>query len=113
MFCSIPMTYIPGFLGGSDGKESACSAEDPGSIPWSGRSLGEENNYPLQYSCLENSMNRGACFAAVPGVTESDTTQPLNKRQGHESAPFWPPDYSDLMTPNMMFLGQQKGYIYA
>ena len=46
MFCSIPMTYIPGFLGGSDGKESACSAEDPGSIPWSGRSLGEENNYP-------------------------------------------------------------------
>ena len=34
MFCSIPMTYIPGFLGDSDGKESACSAEDPRSIPW-------------------------------------------------------------------------------
>ena len=43
-------------LGGSDGK-SACNAEDPGSIPGSGRSLGEGNDYPLQYSCLENSMD--------------------------------------------------------
>ena len=40
--------------GGSDGKESACNAQDPGSIPGSGRPPGEENDYPLQYSCLEN-----------------------------------------------------------
>ena len=45
---------IVGFPGGSDGKESACNAGDLNSIPWSGRSPGEENGYPLQYSCLEN-----------------------------------------------------------
>ena len=45
--------------GGSDGKQFACSAGDPGLIPGSGRSLGEENDYPLRYSCLENSMDRG------------------------------------------------------
>ena len=45
-----------GFPGGSDGKESACNAGDLGSIPGLGRSPGEENGNPLQYSCLENSM---------------------------------------------------------
>ena len=49
-----------GFPGGSDAKESACSAENPGLIPDLGRYPGEENGYPLQYSCLENSMDRGA-----------------------------------------------------
>ena len=49
-----------GFPSSSDGKESACNAGDPGSIPGSGRSPGEGNGYPLQYSCLENSMDRGA-----------------------------------------------------
>ena len=49
-----------GFPGGSDGKESACSAEDPGSFPGSVRSTGEGYVYPLQYSCLENSMDRRA-----------------------------------------------------
>ena len=44
------------FPGGSEGKESACNAGDPGLIPGSGRSLGEGNGYPLQYSCLENPM---------------------------------------------------------
>ena len=73
MFCSIPMIYIPGFLGGSDDKESACSAGDPGSIPGSGRSLGEGNNYPLQCSCLENSMNRGTWFAEMHGIPKSQT----------------------------------------
>ena len=49
------------FTGGSDGKESACNAGgDPGSIPGSGRSLGEGNGNPLQYSYLENSVDRGA-----------------------------------------------------
>ena len=55
----------------SDGKESACNAEDPGSIPGSGISPGEGNGYPLQYSCLENSMDRGAWMATVHGVTKS------------------------------------------
>ena len=53
------MLYM-GFPGGSDGKESACNVGDPGLIPWLGRSPGEGNGYPLQYSCLENSMDRGA-----------------------------------------------------
>ena len=47
-----------GFPGGSDGEESACNAGDPGSIPGSGRSPGEGNGCPLQYSCLENPMDR-------------------------------------------------------
>ena len=50
---------------GSDGKKSACNAGDPGSIPGSGRSPGERNGYPLQYSCLVNPMNRGAWQAIV------------------------------------------------
>ena len=49
-----------GFPGGSDGKESACSVGDPGLIPGLGRSPGEGNGYPLQYSCLENFIDRGA-----------------------------------------------------
>ena len=49
-----------GFPGGSDCKESACSAGDLGLIPGSGRFLGEGSSYPLQCSCLENSMDRGA-----------------------------------------------------
>ena len=49
-----------GFPGGSEGKESTCNAGDPGSIPGLGRSPEEGNGNPLQYSCLENSMHRGA-----------------------------------------------------
>ena len=49
-----------GFPGGSEGKASACNAGDPGSIPGSGRSPGEGNGNPLQHSCLENTMERGA-----------------------------------------------------
>ena len=63
-----------GFPGGSDGKESACNAGDPGLIPGWGRSLGEGNGYPLQYSCLKNSMDRVASQATVHGVTKSQTT---------------------------------------
>ena len=62
-----------GFPGGSDGKASAYNAEDLGSIPGLGRSPGEENGYPLQYSCLENSMDRGAWRATLHGVTKSQT----------------------------------------
>ena len=60
-----------GFLGGSDGKESACNAGDLGSVSRSGRSSGDGNDYPLQYSCLENSMNKGALWATVHGVAKS------------------------------------------
>ena len=54
-----------GFPGGSDGKEPAFDAEDLGSIPGLGRPPGGEHGYPLQYSCLENPMDRGAWWAAV------------------------------------------------
>ena len=62
-----------GFLDGSDGKESACSAEDKGLISGLGRCPGEGNGYPLQDSCLENSMERGAWWATVHGVAKSWT----------------------------------------
>ena len=57
-----------GFSSGSDGKESASNAGDLGSIPGLGRSLAEENGYPFQYSCLEDSMDRGAWWAIVQRV---------------------------------------------
>ena len=61
--------------GGSDSKESAWNAENQDSIPGSGRSPGKWNGYSLQYSCLENSMDRGTRQATVPGVSkESDKT---------------------------------------
>ena len=56
--------------GGSDGKGSACSAGDPGSIPGSGRSPGEGNGNSLQYSCLENPMDGGAWWTIVCEVTK-------------------------------------------
>ena len=59
--------------GGSDDKESICNTGDPGLIPGLGRSPGEENGYPLQYSRLENSMDRGAWQATVHGVAKSWT----------------------------------------
>ena len=62
-----------GFPGGSEGKASACNAGDWGSIPESGRHPGEGNGNPLQYSCLENSMDRGVRPATVHGVTKSQT----------------------------------------
>ena len=61
------------FPGGSDGKESACNAGDPGLIPGSGRPPGEGNDYPLQCSCLENSVDRGAWQATVHGIAKSGT----------------------------------------
>ena len=58
------------FPGGSDGKVSAYNVGDPGSVPGSGRSSGEGNGNPLQHSCLENPMDRGA---TVHGVAKSQT----------------------------------------
>ena len=59
------------FPGGSDGKVSAYSVGDPGSIPGLGRSSGEGNDNLLQYSCLENSMDKGARLATVHGIAKS------------------------------------------
>ena len=69
-----------GFPGGSDGgisKESACNSGDLGLIPGSGRSPGEGNGYPLQYSCLENSGKKEPGRLQSMGVAESDTTEGL------------------------------------
>ena len=63
------LLYSKGFPSSADSKESACNAGDPGSIPGLGRSLGERNGNPLQYSCLENSMDRPW------GLKESDTIE--------------------------------------
>ena len=62
---------MKGFPCSSVGKESACSAGDMGSIPELGRSPGEGNDNPLQYSCLENLMDRGVWWAVLHGVTKS------------------------------------------
>ena len=69
-------TSVGGFLGGSDGKESTHIVGDLGSIPGQGRSPGEENGNPLQYSFLGSSTDRGAWWATVQwGQKESDTTE--------------------------------------
>ena len=66
---------------GSDGKESACNAGDPSLIPGSGRSSGEGNGNPLQYSCLGNPMDREASRATVHGVAKSKTQHLVIKQQ--------------------------------
>ena len=68
-----PPTELQGFPRGPDGKVSACSAGDLGSIPGSGRSPGAGNGNPFQYSCLENSMDGGAWWATVHGIAKSQT----------------------------------------
>ena len=67
---------VVAITGGSDSKESACNVGDLGSVPGLGRSPGEGHSYPLQYSCLENSMDRGASLTAqlvknLPGMQET------------------------------------------
>ena len=76
----LPTPGFLGFPGGSDGKEYACNAGDPGLIPGSGRSPGEGNGNPLQYSCLKNPMDREACQATFHGV-----------QVGHDSVTKPPP----------------------
>ena len=63
----------------SDGKESACNMGDLGSIPRWERSPGGGHVNPLQYSCLENPMERGACWATVHGVAELEMTEQLSR----------------------------------
>ena len=67
------MKVLGGFPGGSDSKESACNREDPGSIRGSGRYPGDGNGNPLQDSCLENPMDRGAWQTMIHGVEKSRT----------------------------------------
>ena len=69
----LPTPVFLGFPGGSAGKESTCNVGDLGSIPVLGRVPGEVNSYPLQYSGLETSMDRGAWQATVHGVSKSQT----------------------------------------
>ena len=78
MIC-VYVIYNIGFPGGSEGKESAYNAGDLGSIPGLGRCPGEGNNYPLQYSCLENSIDRGAWWATVHGLQRVDVTKKLTQ----------------------------------
>ena len=75
-------TWRRGFPGGSDGKSSACNVGDLGLIPGSGKSPGEGNGNPLQYSCLEGSMDGGACLAIVHGIAKSQTR--LSNFTSHE-----------------------------
>ena len=70
-----PHSSQMGFPGGSEVKASTCNAGDLGSIPGSGRSPGDGNGNPLQYSCLENPMDRGAWWATVHRVAGSDMTE--------------------------------------
>ena len=67
------------FPGGSDSKEPACNAGDLGLIPGSGRSPGEGNGYPLQYSCLENSMDKKSGRLSSWGHKESEMTERLTR----------------------------------
>ena len=64
----VQLSGLRAFPGGSEGKESACNAGDPGSVSGLGRSPGEGNGNRLQYSCLENSMDRGAWWGTVRGL---------------------------------------------
>ena len=73
MYCRIQHYIVKQLPGGSNGKESASNAGDSGSIPGLGSSPGEGKGNPLQYSCLESSMDRGTEKATVHGVTKSQT----------------------------------------
>ena len=69
-------SFLPitgGFPGGSDSKESPCNAGDLGSIQGLGRSPGEGNGNPLQFSCLENTVDRGTWPTTVHGLAKSQT----------------------------------------
>ena len=80
-----------GFPAGSDSKTSACNAGGRGSIPGWERAPGEGNGNPLQYSGLGNPMDRGAWWATVRGVAESDTTL----QAGTSGLAHLPPEHRD------------------
>ena len=82
------ITNLIVFPDGSEGKESARKAGDPGSIPGLGRSPGEGNGNPFQYSCLENSMDRGDWWATVHGIIKSQTWLTHSHTQCNRREPF-------------------------
>ena len=94
-----------GFPGGSDGKESTCKVEDLGLIPGLGRSPRERNGYPLQYSGLENSMNRRAWQATVHGVAKSQT-QRSNFHFHFSSCSGVCPEHRGTLTQEMQLPGR-------
>ena len=93
------------------GKESTCNAGDTGdagSIPGSGRSPGEWNGYPLQYSCLENPMDRGVWQATVHGVTkESDMTEQVTGEERKGSAVKNPPAMQETQEMQVRSLARE------
>ena len=120
-----PLKIIIGYrdLGGSEVKVSACNMGDLGSIPGWGRSLGEGNGNPLQYSCLENPMDGGAWWTIVHGVAKSRTQlsnftsllhRDLEVRAESAVTLLWGTcrgiDYSNRFSiPGEKFLGRRKG----
>ena len=77
------LPWVRGFPGGSEDKESACDVGDPGSIPGLGRSSGEGNGNPLQYSCLKNPQGQRSLVGYSPqGGKELDTTERLHTQSG-------------------------------
>ena len=102
--CEIMMVSKPiGLLCSSNNKESFWSAGDPGLIPGLGRSSGEGNGSPLQYSCLENLMDRGAWRATVHGITKS-WTQLNYYYQGYGC--LW----KEISVPNIWCQGRVRSY---
>ena len=106
-----PQSPISGFPGGLEGKASVCNAGHPGSIPELGRSPGEGNSTPLQYSFLENPMDGGAWEAAVHGGhKESYTTERLHftSRISCTFHPHWTPHsqniLSSFVTPFLLYV---------
>ena len=86
---SISQTYIMrGFPGGSDGKESACNAGKPDSIPGSRRSPGGGHSNPLQFSCLENPMDRGVRQVTMHGITRVRHDLATKPAPPHNEAPL-------------------------
>ena len=98
------MSLYSSFPNGSDSTESACNAGDPGSIPGLGRSPGEGNGYPLQYSCLENSMDRGFWWDIVHGVAKSWVAKSRWQRVGWQRVGHNWATFTSFHVTSLLFL---------
>ena len=93
----VSLNWLLGFPGGSDDEESTCNAGDQGLLPGSGRSPGGRHSNPLQYSCLENLVDRGAWWATVHGPSKNRTRLKTEHTHTHRKPsfpPHLPPLYS-------------------